>query len=68
MLVGALPNGMAEKRGVPFVKHIDDAVVVDGVPALAEISPAGGAGGDFIRDRLAARRTEFHGVIPRRTE
>jgi len=48
------------ETGVPFVKHIDDAVIVDGVPALAEISAQAGQSGDFIRDRLAARRTEFH--------
>jgi len=68
MLVGALADRPAKKRGKAFVQHIDDTVVVDGLPAFAEAPAAGGAGGDFICNRLAARRTEFHGVILRRTQ
>jgi hypothetical protein len=49
------------------VEHIDDAVIIDVLTAFAEVSAAGGTGGDFLRDRLAACRTELHGVILRRT-
>jgi hypothetical protein len=67
MLVGALADGSAEKSGIAFVEHIDDAVIIDVLTAFAEVSAAGGTGGDFLRDRLAACRTELHGVILRRT-
>jgi hypothetical protein len=42
------------------VEDIDDAVIVNVVATLAEAAAAGGTGGDFLCDRLAARRTEFH--------
>jgi hypothetical protein len=62
VLVGALAHGAAEKGGVALVEHIDDAVVIDELTAFAEVLTTGGAYGDLIRDRLAARRTELHSV------
>jgi hypothetical protein len=67
MLIRALTDGSTEKGGIAFVEDIDDAVIIDGLAALAQVSTAGGAGSNFLRDRLAARRAEFHNQILRRT-
>jgi hypothetical protein len=63
MLLGALADGPAKKGGIAFVEHIDDAVIIDGLAALADVSAAGGTNEDLLRDRLAAGRAEFHGGI-----
>ncbi len=66
MLVRAFTNGPAEKRGIALMKRIDDAVIIDGLAPLAQVSAAGGTGSDFICDRLATSRTEFHNQVLRR--
>jgi hypothetical protein len=67
MLVRAFTDGAAEKGGIALVEHIDDAVIVDALKAFAEVSAAGGAGCNFLCDRLAASRTEFHDQVLLRT-
>jgi hypothetical protein len=66
-LVRAFAHGLTEKGGIAFVEHIDDAVIIDVVTAFFEVPTASGASGDFLCDRLAARRTEFHTQFLHRT-
>ena len=57
-------HGTAQNAGIAFVQDVEDAVIIDGLPPLADHTPAGGAGGYFFRQKLAALLTYFHETLP----
>jgi hypothetical protein len=53
-------NGPAQKTRIAFMQDLDDSVVVNQAPALADLTAARGTGRYFFSYGLAACGTEFH--------
>ena len=50
-------NRTTKDRGIPFVEHLDDPVIINGFSALCDVVSAGRTGGDIFGQQLAAALT-----------
>ena len=46
-------SSTTEDRGIPFVEHLDDPVIIDGFSAFCNFVSAGRASGDIFGQQLA---------------